>query len=459
MGSTANHKLQKTTAGVNTPKPLVTVAEQFCRLAVAGGVISPREGFETGPGRAISTAVHMVLIHDGDQNVVRFFQKLFGPIEAHARQMIEASSHVNRYWLETKLTRGGADLVNIEVYNDGRQEDILKSMMPFLALKGPCFYLRNPAGEKVILQGFRESFDLKIYLNFAGSDLMASLVDGKKQRRALQTLALIDRILRGETIMLPASRRSDVPRVVQGKCSAFFELPKNLFTRLITGGHPTVLRLLQQCILVDASDPMSLTGSVDRGEDEWPHRVQSVIERRKGRNHLPLIELDLRHWEAEVEKFAASRPEAAPWLAPFFDLPGKLISNHLLERGRATISSPALTKWAIDATAEVLLKQVDLLGEAKQMAASMTDEEDHSAMLRRLRQPKTFRELARSYADQRKERHWPVLAQLMAAGKIKQVDGNRYIAVTTEEPEAEGSSIAPPLPASQEGHQDGYGRA
>ncbi len=377
--------------------------------------------------------------------------------------MTEPATNVHREWLDLQLQRDAADLVDDELFwragaRPGylTQAERLDRMMPYLALKDPCFYLRCPKDERAMTEGFWRSFDRKILLNYCGAELLPSLVEKPKWRGAREHVGALARVLRGDSIQLPASIRGEIPRIIQPKAGVIMEATRELIEDLITRGRPEILRLLKHCVLLDLAGEEGYDRRGAKELEGWPETVAGLIDRRRGRERAPLLDVDYSAWESNLEALADKDRAIAPWLEPCMDLPGKLMGSAVMGGSRCAKRVPEDTRrWALELSGEILLRQRKLLKKIEGKRNKALELEEENAMLRKLEKPKKFRDLVRMYRMQYRAVHEPVLSRLLGDGRaIKTADG-RYVAATRAGPEPALSNSTVGYSASRGEHRDG----
>ena len=365
----------------------------------------------------------------------RLFRQLLEPV-AHKTGELQRQAQASdreslRYWMKTLEKACGISNPDSEGASQAFR------LLPHRQLLQPVTYLRDPDAA-ALEAGMAESFDRRIFVDLTGTHLFAGLKNSNRRESLTRLAMLLDRYLRGNSFAAkPDADETNPLKARTGSVSAIASVDRHVLADLVGCRDPASAALLAHFIVIE---PEPFAGgdktaeTAGRGRENYRNLVRRVFDRRQAPQY-PLEAADAitppggySAYERDLDTLADAVPaRARRHLRPLRDLPLRLgrVLAFLVDSANAD-DVPMARSLADTLARRLAAKHVDtvvtLLAGTSEKSASFELE----AMYQKIaeKQPVDMRTLLRSYQNQRRAVHEPVLEELIQQGRVvRRADG------------------------------------
>jgi len=298
-----------------------------------------------------------------------------------------------------------------------------------VVVQQPLFWIEAPGGRE-LRAGFASSFDRTLLVTDCSSDIVPRLVAAKPSRDDRRLARLLARLSHGGHIDVPALKTKGLCPIVQPRFGLVCATDATSLRKAILSDRPEVRALVETSILLAPADSAELPphlGNVMAAGGYWKQAIENLLYARRSRNWSALAPFPCFHepllaWSARWQTLLASTPEhLRRHLTPFSRLPHKIASLFLQigeyanwsEQTGAATAAVEIAEWL--ATQSLLCAADAHRDDAE---TSLVEAKEHMLAKIRATGPIDFWRLCRTFDQQDKARHQPVLEALLAEGRV-----------------------------------------
>ena len=414
--------------------------------SILGGLAGP-SAFVEGPlGEPLHPGFNL-LVADNEPNWHQVQRVLLGSVEALQRQLREIGQIYNEDSMARKPFENGSRNLSREISGCFYKHldpaspvaALLDQARPGLALRLPSMVMNSPTPES-FAAGIKEILDREVAVYYPHGVLFEEIAKLSPSRRWHQFLGQLVQAMEGSDVSFqPIRENSGFGSLSLLRARLLMTCDASHVRVALASNNNDVQRFLRQCVIVrpkqwsaaPSTRPIELKG----GYSSYASAVRNVMaSRRCGRSAQ--LTVDTAGYDILCQYGEFLRAKAAT-----MDLPGHLWimnlhwklmwSMKVLYPGAADITSASL---AVHFGHCAISEHLALVSEEREMHETRAAEKAKEIMLSKLRElgDVTVRDLLRTYNNQRKDLHLPVLEGLIQQGMITQTGNIICLADTSK---------------------------
>ena len=415
--------------------------------SILGGLAGPTAFVEGPLGEPLHPGFNLI-IADNDPNWHQLQRVVLGAVESLQRQLRE----IGQISTEDSITRKPFEDGNRNLGKEIREcfdkhmdqaspvAAILDHARPGLALRLPSMVMNSPTPES-FAAGIEEILDREVAVYYPHGGLFQEIAKLSPSRRWHQFLGQLVQALEGsDASFQPICENSGFGSLSMLRARLLMTCNASHIRVALASNNSDVQRFLNQCLIIrpkrwsaaPSIRPLELKGVYS----SYASAVKNVMANRRCGQSAQLT-VDAAGYDILSQYSDFLRAKAAsidlpghPWI--IMDLHWKLMwSMKVLYPRAADIAAAAI---AVHLGHCAINEHLALVSEERQMHETQAAEKARKIMLSKLRElgDVTVRDLLRTYNNQRKDLHLPVLEGLIQQGLINQTGNIICLADTTK---------------------------
>lgn len=414
--------------------------------SILGGLAGPTAFVEGPLGEPLHPGFNL-LVANNDPNWHQLQRVVLGAVESLQRELREIGQISTEESMTWKPFEDGNRNLGKEIRecfykhldSDSPVAALLDHGRPGLALRLPSMVMNSPTPES-FAAGIEEILDREVAVYYPHGGLFEEIAKLSPSRRWHQFLGQLVQAMEGSDVSFqPIRENSGFGSLSTLRVRLLMTCDASHVRVALASNNSDVQRFLRQCVIVRPK-PLSATPStrpieLKGGYSSYASAVRNVMaSRRCGQSSL--LPVDTAGYDILSQYSDFLRAKAAtmdlpghPWT---MDLHWKLMwSMKVLYPGAADSKSASL---AVHFGHCAIREHLALVSEEREMHETQAAEKAQERMLSKLRElgDVTVRDLLRTYNNQRRDLHLPVLEGLIQQGRITQTGNIICLADTSK---------------------------